>query len=140
MTLLDSINEFKLDNPPTDCIQNVKFGKHNNQFLITASWDSTVRLYDIFNKKMCYKFDHPTPVLDCAFQVCLFFLKYFEFLSLFSERILIEFGVEALTNMSVSSMLIKTLQMLLVHIMPLSVAWNIRLIIIFLSPVDGMQT
>ena len=69
MTLLDSINEFKLENAPTDCIQSVKFGKNSNQFLLAASWDSTVRLYDIFNKKLCSKFDHPAPVLDCAFQV-----------------------------------------------------------------------
>ena len=69
MTLLDSINEFKLENPPSDCIQNVKFGKNSNQFLLAASWDCTVRLYDIYSKKLCSKFDHPSPVLDCAFQV-----------------------------------------------------------------------
>lgn len=69
MALLD--NEFKLENPPSDCIQSVKFGKYSNQFLLAASWDATVRLYDIFNNKLCSKFDHVAPVLDCAFQVKL---------------------------------------------------------------------
>lgn len=69
MTFIDSINEYKLENAPADCIQSVKFGKHSNQFLLAASWDSTVRFYDILNKKLCHKFDHPAPVLDCIFQV-----------------------------------------------------------------------
>ncbi|KPM04263.1 mitotic checkpoint protein BUB3-like protein [Sarcoptes scabiei] len=68
MTFIDSINEYKLENAPADCIQSVKFGKHSNQFLLAASWDSTVRFYDILNKKLCHKFDHPAPVLDCIFQ------------------------------------------------------------------------
>lgn len=69
MTLLDSTNEIKLDNAPTDCIQSVKFGKNSsNQFLVSASWDFTVRLYDIYNNKLCAKYTHPAPVLDCALQ------------------------------------------------------------------------
>lgn len=69
MTLSDTIDEFKLNEPPTDCIQCVKFGKHSNQYLLTASWDNTMRVYDIINNKHLLKFDHPAPVLDCVFQV-----------------------------------------------------------------------
>lgn len=69
MTLLDSANEFKLENTPTDCIQSVKFGKSSNQFLLAASWDGSVRMYDVQSRKLCSKFDHSNPVLDCAFQV-----------------------------------------------------------------------
>ena len=69
MTLSDNPNEFKLDNAPTDCIQSVKFGLSSNQYLIAASWDCTVRLYDITNNTFRCKYTHQSPVLDCAFQV-----------------------------------------------------------------------
>lgn len=72
MNSLETSNEIKLDNVPTDCIQNVKFSKHSNQFLLAASWDGSVRLYDIFQNKLCSKYDHDAPVLDCTFQVSFF--------------------------------------------------------------------
>lgn len=68
MTLSDAPNEFKLSDPPTDCIQSVKFGPQSNNFLLTASWDSSVRLYDITHNNMALKYTHTGPVLDVAFQ------------------------------------------------------------------------
>lgn len=62
------MEEFKLNDCPKDCIQNVKFGD-SNQFLLACSWDGTVRLYDIFANKLKYKYSHSEAVLDCAFQV-----------------------------------------------------------------------
>jgi len=67
MTLSDSPNEFQLANNPNDCIQSVKFGT-SNQHLLSASWDSSVRLYDISNNTLRAKYTHSAPVLDCAFQ------------------------------------------------------------------------
>lgn len=68
MTLSDAPNEFKLENPPTDCIQSVKFGSQSNELLLAASWDQTVRLYDVTTNSMRLKYHHDRPVLDCAFQ------------------------------------------------------------------------
>lgn len=68
---MDTTNEFKFENCASDCIQTVKFGKQSNQYLLSASWDCTVGLYDVVNRKSCAKFDHSAPVLDCAFQVSL---------------------------------------------------------------------
>ena len=62
------MEEFKLNDCPKDCIQNVKFGD-SNQFLLACSWDGSVRLYDIFANKLKYKYNHSEAVLDCAFQV-----------------------------------------------------------------------
>lgn len=75
MTLSDSPNEFKLENPPTDGIQSVKFGTHSNELLLAASWDSSVRLYDVSSNTLKSKYSHSGPVLDCAFQVFIIF-KY----------------------------------------------------------------
>ena len=61
-------NEYKLDNPPNDCIQSVKFGQSDNQHLLTASWDCTVRLYDVASNVMRIQYNHDAPVLDAAFQ------------------------------------------------------------------------
>lgn len=63
-----SSSEFKLDNPPTDCIQRVKFNPTDNNNLLTASWDSKVRLYDISVNKIKAQYEHDGPVLDVAFQ------------------------------------------------------------------------
>ena len=71
MTTLDPISECKLPNGPEDCIQSVKFGKSSNQYLLAASWDGTVRLYDVYNRNLCSKYEQQYPMLDCAFQVCL---------------------------------------------------------------------
>ncbi|XP_015786893.1 mitotic checkpoint protein BUB3 [Tetranychus urticae] len=68
MTLSESNNEFKLTSPPEDCIQSVKFGLNSSQFLLAASWDTTVRLYDISVNKLKTQYKHNSPVLDCAFQ------------------------------------------------------------------------
>ena len=68
MTLSDAPNEFKLVEPPTDCIQSVKFGPQSNNLLLAASWDCTVRLYDITQNRLNLKYSHAGPVLDAAFQ------------------------------------------------------------------------
>ena len=61
-------NEFKLKNPPNDGISAVKFGG-TSQFLLTSSWDTSVRLYDIVSNNMRLKYHHQAPVLDCCFYV-----------------------------------------------------------------------
>ncbi|KAG1659361.1 Mitotic checkpoint protein BUB3 [Nymphon striatum] len=68
MTLGDTPNEFKLDNPPTDGVSSVKFGPTSAQFLLVASWDTSVRLYDISNNKTRLQYNHSAAVLDCCFQ------------------------------------------------------------------------
>lgn len=61
-------NEYKLNDPPSDCIQSVKFGQVDNQHLLTASWDCTVRLYDVKANTIRVQYTHEAPVLDVAFQ------------------------------------------------------------------------
>uniref|UniRef100_A0A6G1S9I3 Mitotic checkpoint protein BUB3 n=1 Tax=Aceria tosichella TaxID=561515 RepID=A0A6G1S9I3_9ACAR len=61
-------NEFRLDNAPTDCIQSVKFGQVDNQHLLAASWDCTVRLYDVRANELRTQYTHDAPVLDATFQ------------------------------------------------------------------------
>lgn len=63
-----SSNEYKLKSPPTDCIQSVKFGQVDNHHLLTASWDCTVRLYDVTANTLRTNYTHDGPVLDAAFQ------------------------------------------------------------------------
>lgn len=67
----ESRMEFRLKNTPGDCIQSVKFGPSSSQFLLVASWDKTVRLYDVVNNNMRLQYQHSSSVLDCCFQVCL---------------------------------------------------------------------
>lgn len=61
-------NEFKLDQAPIDCIQSVKFGQVDNQHLLAASWDCTVRLYDVNDNQLRIQYRHDAPVFDAAFQ------------------------------------------------------------------------
>lgn len=63
-----SPNEFRLTNPPIDCIQSVKFGQADSQHLLAASWDCTVRLYDVKANQLKTQYTHDGPVLDAAFQ------------------------------------------------------------------------
>lgn len=63
-----SANEYKLNDPPTDLIQSIKFGQVDSRHLLTASWDCSVRLYDINANQMRVSYNHGGPVLDCAFQ------------------------------------------------------------------------
>lgn len=75
MTLMsanESPNEFKLEAVASDCIQSVKFGPHSSQYLVSASWDGSVRLHDISSNALRTKYTHSAPVLDCAFQVPIF--------------------------------------------------------------------
>ena len=61
--------EFRLKNTPGDCVNSVKFGPSSSQFLLTASWDKSVRLYDVISNTMRKKYHHNGAVLDCCFQV-----------------------------------------------------------------------
>lgn len=63
-------NEYELKNPPNDCIQSVKFGPTDNQHLLTASWDGSVRLYDVSANQLRIQYSHEAPVLDASFQGC----------------------------------------------------------------------
>jgi len=60
--------EFKLKNSPGDCVQSVKFSPVTSQFLLVASWDKTVRLYDVAGNNMRLQYQHKAAVLDCCFQ------------------------------------------------------------------------
>ncbi|KAK7486231.1 hypothetical protein BaRGS_00022554, partial [Batillaria attramentaria] len=68
MSMGESPNEFKLNNPPGDGISAVKFGPTSSQFLLVSSWDDSVRLYDIIANNMRLKYSHSAAVLDCCFQ------------------------------------------------------------------------
>jgi len=59
--------EFSLTNPPQDGISNVEFSPRGDNFLLTSSWDSTVRLYDVGRDSMRAIWSHQGPVLDCCF-------------------------------------------------------------------------
>jgi len=61
-------SEFKLKNSPGDCVQSVKFSPSSGQFLLVASWDKTVRLYDVHGNNMRLQYQHQAAVLDCCFQ------------------------------------------------------------------------
>lgn len=61
-------NEFRLDQAPIDCIQSVKFGQIDNQHLLAASWDCTVRLYDVNSNQLKVQYTHDAPVFDAVFQ------------------------------------------------------------------------
>ncbi|XP_037089170.1 mitotic checkpoint protein BUB3-like [Pollicipes pollicipes] len=62
-----SRSELKLNSPPEDGISSVKFGPTSSQFLLVASWDKTVRLYDVLSNTQRLKYSHSAPVLDCCF-------------------------------------------------------------------------
>ncbi|CAH1783481.1 unnamed protein product [Owenia fusiformis] len=64
----ETLNEFKLNNSPTDGISAVKFGPNSSQFLLVSSWDCYVRLYDVVSNSLRIKYGHSEPVLDCCFQ------------------------------------------------------------------------
>lgn len=57
----------QIQNAPGDVISAVKFSPQGNKFLLVASWDSCVRLYDVVTNSLRHKFYHSSPVLDCAF-------------------------------------------------------------------------
>ncbi|XP_060581923.1 mitotic checkpoint protein BUB3-like isoform X1 [Ruditapes philippinarum] len=65
--MAETPSEFQLKNPPTDGITAVKFGPNSSQFLLTSSWDTSVRLYDVIANHLRMKYNHPAPVLDCCF-------------------------------------------------------------------------
>lgn len=60
--------EVQLQNAPADVISSVKFSPNSNQYLLAASWDCTVRVYDVINNNLRQKYLHEEPVLDIAFQ------------------------------------------------------------------------
>ncbi|GFS73377.1 mitotic checkpoint protein BUB3 [Trichonephila clavipes] len=68
MTLSDATNEFKLDDVPSDLISSINFGPSSSQFLLSSSWDHTVRLFDVTNNTSRMKYELDAPVLDCCFQ------------------------------------------------------------------------
>lgn len=63
-----SANEYKLNDCPSDLIQSIKFGQLDSRHLLVASWDSSVRLYDINANQLRLSYSHHGPVLDCAFE------------------------------------------------------------------------
>ncbi|GFR11360.1 mitotic checkpoint protein BUB3, partial [Trichonephila clavata] len=68
MALSDATNEFTLHDAPTDLISSVNFGPSSSQFLLSSSWDHTVRLFDVTKNTLHMKYEHDAPVLDCCFQ------------------------------------------------------------------------
>jgi len=80
--MAESPSEFQLKNPPTDGITAVKFGPNSSQLLLTSSWDTSVRLYDVVANHLRMKYNHPAPVLDCCFHVSfqseLFFIDFID--------------------------------------------------------------
>lgn len=62
-----SVNEFKLADPPTDTISSLKFSPTSSNFLLAASWDSNLRLYDVGSNELKSTFEKNAAVLDCCF-------------------------------------------------------------------------
>ncbi len=63
-----SSTEFKLKYGPEDGISRVRFGPNSSQFLLSSSWDCTLRLYDVVNNTLRVRFARSAPLLDCCFQ------------------------------------------------------------------------
>lgn len=58
----------KLANAPQDCISRVRFAPFaNSSYLLTSSWDSHVRLYDVSSGQLLGIHKQPLPLLDCTF-------------------------------------------------------------------------
>ena len=72
--MADSL-ETKLKSPPEDGISSVAFSPSSSQFLLVSSWDSTVRLYDVFSNTQRLKYTHERAVMDICFQVVSFVCK-----------------------------------------------------------------
>jgi len=62
-----SENQLELKNAPFDTISSVKFSPTNPDQLLVASWDATVRLYDIAKNEQKSKFDHRAAVLAICY-------------------------------------------------------------------------
>ena len=75
--------DIDLANPPSDSISALSFSPaatSNTNFLAVASWDNTVKIYDVSSSlagegKAEVVFDRP--VLDCAWSLVSFFLFFF---------------------------------------------------------------
>ncbi|KAI9033172.1 mitotic checkpoint protein BUB3-like protein [Hyaloraphidium curvatum] len=55
---------FELSDPPTDGISAVAFAPSSPNFLLVASWDRSVRLYDVQQNQLRTRYEHKGPVLD----------------------------------------------------------------------------
>lgn len=62
-------SEYRLNNIPDEAISAIKFCESSDEFLLVSSWDSSVRLLDIVDNNMVFKYMHKSPVLDCVFMV-----------------------------------------------------------------------
>lgn len=62
-------SEIKLKSLPEDGITAVRFSSSSSPFLLVASWDCTVRLYDCIANNQRFKYAHDRSVLDVCFQV-----------------------------------------------------------------------
>ena len=63
--------EVQINYAPSDVISSLNFAPSNSQFLAAASWDGSIRLYDVVTNIMRQKYLHSSPVLDVCFQVSL---------------------------------------------------------------------
>jgi len=62
-----SAEEFQLNNAPNDGISSICFGPNTANFLLVSSWDSCVRLYDVYVNQVRAQYTHKQAVLDCCF-------------------------------------------------------------------------
>jgi len=60
--------QVELDSPPDDGVSALRFASHAD-WLLVASWDCTVRLYDTTLNTCRASFKQRMPVLDAAFLV-----------------------------------------------------------------------
>eukprot|EP00808_Paulinella_micropora_P015396 g6005.t1 len=58
--------QLELAAPPTDGISAIKFANHSN-FLLVASWDKGVRMYDAEKNALRHRYDQKAAVLDVCF-------------------------------------------------------------------------
>ena len=56
-------------NRQNDRVLVFRFAPNSANFLLSCSWDATLRLYDVSANTLRVKFPCPSPLLDCTFQV-----------------------------------------------------------------------
>eukprot|EP01122_Echinamoeba_exundans_P013320 TRINITY_DN5799_c0_g1_i1.p1 TRINITY_DN5799_c0_g1~~TRINITY_DN5799_c0_g1_i1.p1 ORF type:complete len:331 (+),score=67.71 TRINITY_DN5799_c0_g1_i1:44-1036(+) len=62
MAVPASANEFDLASPPSDGISRIRFAP-TAPMLMVSSWDSTVRLYDVYKNTLTARYNHKAAVL-----------------------------------------------------------------------------
>ena len=61
-----SLPQYMLRDHPEDSISALKFIPNSSNLLLSSSWDGSVRLYELTQKKCIMKTETKPPILSCA--------------------------------------------------------------------------